>query len=357
MTATTATFCGVFAFDGRRFLRHSVRVAARAAGMGLGSLAVIGATGAAATLGAAWLFSAALSASPHARSSIGPGVFVHDNRVAARAGRVDVALRRPMLALVTPDPASEAESASPAVATAEDTPPPAIVARPAPLPPPRLALAPKPAAENPGTVPLPRPHPARQETAPQVAAVAPPVAAPPPLQKPVPPQPSVRSKALALAGGDARTAVYDISARAVYLPNGETLEAHSGFGDKMDDPRFIKVRMQGPTPPNVYDLALREKLFHGVQAIRLKPLDESRMFGRDGMLAHSYLLGPNGQSNGCVSFKDYDKFLNAFLDGQVDRLVVVAHIDDAPPALVARAPRRGTGRFAAAAMPDMGKTW
>ena len=34
------------------------------------------------------------------------------------------------------------------------------------------------------------------------------------------------------------TAVYDISARVVYLPDGERLEAHSGLGDKLDDPRY-----------------------------------------------------------------------------------------------------------------------
>ncbi len=31
-------------------------------------------------------------------------------------------------------------------------------------------------------------------------------------------------------------AVYDISARIVTLPSGETLEAHSGLGPHMDDP-------------------------------------------------------------------------------------------------------------------------
>jgi len=51
------------------------------------------------------------------------------------------------------------------------------------------------------------------------------------------------------------------------------------------------------------------------------------MYGRDGILAHSYMLGPNGQSNGCVSFKDYEKFLTAFLDGKVDKMVVVADLN------------------------------
>lgn len=121
----------------------------------------------------------------------------------------------------------------------------------------------------------------------------------------------------------ARTAVYDISAGVVHMPDGSRLEAHSGMGEKMDDPRYIKVRMRGPTPPNVYVLTEREKLFHGVRAVRLNPVHGERMFGRDGMLAHTYMIGPTGQSNGCVSFKDYNKFLTAFLDGKVDKMVVV----------------------------------
>jgi hypothetical protein len=38
------------------------------------------------------------------------------------------------------------------------------------------------------------------------------------------------------------------------------------------------------------------------------------------------MLGPNGQSNGCVSFRNYPAFLNAFLKGKVNRLVVVEHL-------------------------------
>ena len=143
-----------------------------------------------------------------------------------------------------------------------------------------------------------------------------------------------------------RTAVYDISARTVFLPSGERLEAHSGLYDKMDDPRYVNVRMRGPTPPNVYDLTLRQQLFHGVRAIRLNPVDEGKMFGRDGMLAHTYMLGPNGQSNGCVSFRDYDRFLQAFLRGEVDRLVVVPK-GGTQLALAARSHRGKIGRYAA----------
>jgi hypothetical protein len=125
---------------------------------------------------------------------------------------------------------------------------------------------------------------------------------------------------------DSHTAIYDIAARTVYLPNGHRLEAHSGLGSHLDDPRYVNAKGQGPTPPNVYNLALRERLFHGVRAIRLVPADDGRMFGRDGILAHSYMLGPSGQSNGCVSFRNYPVFLNAFLRGEVDRLVVVEHL-------------------------------
>jgi hypothetical protein len=125
---------------------------------------------------------------------------------------------------------------------------------------------------------------------------------------------------------NSRTAIYDIAARTVHLPNGARLEAHSGLGGHLDDPRYVNSKGQGPTPPNVYNLVLRERLFHGVRAIRLVPVDDGKMFGRDGMLAHSYMLGPSGQSNGCVSFRNYPAFLNAFLSGEVNRLVVVEHL-------------------------------
>jgi hypothetical protein len=126
------------------------------------------------------------------------------------------------------------------------------------------------------------------------------------------------------------TAIYDITSRTVYLPNGRRLEAHSGLGVHMDDPRYAAKTNTGPTPPNVYELKMRESLFHGVRAIRLIPKDDSKMYGRDGILAHSYMLGPNGQSNGCVSFSDYSAFLDAYLRGDITRLVVVNHLADVP---------------------------
>ena len=118
------------------------------------------------------------------------------------------------------------------------------------------------------------------------------------------------------------TAVYDISAHTVFMPDGARLEAHSGLGRLIDDPHFVHVRNSGPTPPAVYDLQLRESLFHGVQALRLNPVG-STVYGRTGLLAHTFMLGPNGDSNGCVSFRDYAAFLRAYQNGQVKRLVVV----------------------------------
>lgn len=133
---------------------------------------------------------------------------------------------------------------------------------------------------------------------------------------------------LAALGYDSLTAVYDISARTVYMPNGVKLEAHSGMGALMDDPRYVSERDVGPTPPNVYDLKPRERPFHGVKALRMIPQDENATLGRDGLLTHSYLLGPNGDSNGCVSFKNYDKFLTAFEKGEIKRLVVVVSLSE-----------------------------
>jgi hypothetical protein len=129
------------------------------------------------------------------------------------------------------------------------------------------------------------------------------------------------------SGYDKWTAVYDISARTVYLPNGTRLEAHSGYGDRLDDPRHVSERGRGATPPHLYELEPREASFHGVAALRLKPVGSGDLFGRAGLLAHSYMLGPNGDSNGCVSFKDYEAFLRAYQSGQIKRLAVVAKLN------------------------------
>jgi Protein of unknown function (DUF2778) len=126
---------------------------------------------------------------------------------------------------------------------------------------------------------------------------------------------------------DQYTAVYDIAAHTVHLPDGTKLEAHSGLREFLDDPKHVHVKMRGATPPGVYDLRLRERIFHGVQALRLTPVGDNKIFGRDGLLAHTYMLGPRGDSNGCVVFKNYNAFLQAFRSGAVKRLAVVARKD------------------------------
>jgi hypothetical protein len=137
---------------------------------------------------------------------------------------------------------------------------------------------------------------------------------------------------LAALGYDKQTAVYDISAHAVYLPNGVRLEAHSGMGDLMDDPGHVSERMVGATPPAVYDLKPRERLFHGVAALRMIPQDANAALGRSGLLTHSFMLGPTGQSNGCVSIRNYDGFLKAYNNGEFTHLVVVPNLNDATSA-------------------------
>jgi hypothetical protein len=209
---------------------------------------------------------------------------------------------------------------------------------PAAVPAPVAPLAPKQGPADTNRVPLP---PRRPSDAPQVAVVheiaratagraAPELTTaslPPPESQKHPSPQQALDNSTGLPGPDSRTAYYDIAAHTVYLPNGDRLEAHSGLGYRRDNPRYADRKNRGPTPPNVYELALRERRFHGVKAIRLNPVDEDKMFGRDGMLAHTYMLGPTGQSFGCVSFKHYPKFLHAFLKGEIARLVVVPRLE------------------------------
>ena len=149
---------------------------------------------------------------------------------------------------------------------------------------------------------------------------------------------------------DNHTAIYDIVAHVVYMPDGERLEAHSGLGRMLDDPQYASAKARGPTPPNVYDLTLRSGLFHGVQALRLNPVKDSKMYGRDGILAHTYMLGASGASFGCVSFKHYDAFLQAFRRGEVNRMVVVPHLQEPPPGV--RADAGSSERYASNSIKD-----
>ncbi|KQO80284.1 DUF2778 domain-containing protein [Rhizobium sp. Leaf262] len=205
----------------------------------------------------------------------------------------------------------------------------------------------------PETVPLPSFRPkiaaADVEPTPRPADPAPAekqLAAPVPSRAPAPPAPATNTMvAFARPDNPMRetkmdsvpwpdrgngTAIYDISAGVVHMPSGEKLEAHSGIGKMRDNPDFVHVKMRGATPPSSYRLTMRESLFHGVEAIRLTPENGVKPHGRDGLLAHTYMLARRGESNGCVVFKDYSRFLAAFKRGEVKRIVVVPKLNGRP---------------------------
>ncbi|MEI2384585.1 DUF2778 domain-containing protein [Breoghania sp. JC706] len=139
-----------------------------------------------------------------------------------------------------------------------------------------------------------------------------------------------RSNDMAMPGRGSGVAVYDIKAAVVYMPDGQKLEAHSGLGHMKDNPNYVDRRMVGPTPPNIYNLRMREARFHGVEAIRMLPTDRDAMNGRDGILAHTYMLRGTNGSNGCLVFKHYDRFLAAFKAGKVNKIIVVPDLSHLP---------------------------
>jgi hypothetical protein len=69
-------------------------------------------------------------------------------------------------------------------------------------------------------------------------------------------------------------------------------------------------RWHGATPPNVYISNCGKSFSMGF--VRLIPQNERKVFGRD--------------SNGCVSIRNYDAFLQAYLDHKIKRLAVVASL-------------------------------
>jgi hypothetical protein len=325
--------------------------------LGLGAVAAVAVVGSAATMAAAWLLSSSLSSNANLRPA---GVVALE---AAELPRPHRTLTETAGLVGVPHSIYEAPETAVAELTPAEIPARTSAATLPSSPPASLRPAPpKRIAERTVEIPLP---PSRPSTAPQtppkleIARTPMPAPAPQapsvPMQVPAAPAPApAPAPATASASAsitdflkrvtprfaynnpdvhptpDSHTAVYDIVAHTVYMPDGERLEAHSGLGDRMDDPRFISDRGKGATPPNVYDLTLRGERFHGVQAIRLNPVAESKMYGRDGILAHTYMLGASGQSFGCVSFRDYQKFLQAYLRGEVTRLVVVPRYESRP---------------------------
>jgi hypothetical protein len=385
MTDTAASFDDATFSGGREFAFGEVHALIRgvlgSAAMGFGAIAAIGATIGVTTVGGVWMVGVALSSDPHLQTRVpaGPAKLALADVAAFPKASFEAKWARTTAVMSAPVRHSAPLADSQAAGAGRAVSAPMTASHPhlkvkheveQLLAPPNVdklmpwATSPQlhsgvlPATPRPveriAPVPLPRAKPVRpkitqapaEKPAAQAALVTPPSA--PPVEKRAAPR-KTTAKATVLPGPGSRTALYDIAGHTVYMPNGDRLEAHSGLGNKIDDPRYIKAKMRGPTPPNVYDLTLRERLFHGVRAIRLTPVDENKMFGRDGMLAHTYMLGPNGQSNGCVSFKDYPRFLHAFLNGEVDRMVVVRNLDEAPPHLagLTRAHRGRGYRYAA----------
>lgn len=253
----------------------------------------------------------------------------------------------------------------------------------APQPPVQASVIPEPPAMRLASLEQPAPAPVVASLAPEpIVAIAEPVLVPIPRPRPADlarmasriPAEAVRPEALAqsapaprpvalayatpeletksdgpneffkgLLGGSARLpalrrgiAVYDIATATVHLPSGEMLEAHSGLAHRKDNPAYVREKNRGPTPPNVYDLRMREALFHGAEAIRLTPRDIRKVFNRDGLLAHPYMYvggGDRSQSNGCVVFKNYGRFLRAFKAGEIAKLVVVPNMAELPTAM------------------------
>lgn len=334
MTDTTAAPYGVIACDDRIFAlregRRLIRLLFDGTIIGIGAGAVVCVLVGSVTWAALWITSTVLATHPNLdnRALRGPAAIALADPDRAFASAADLTGSTE----IAGDPADAQtfqDKWSLGMVPASGRKVVVELFRQAPVEPERkvAALQPVAPAAPPVTAALP------VAAAPPAAAVAP--------QKRVAPR-EANNKSVPLPDPDSHTAVYDISAHTVYLPGGEKLEAHSGLGEKLDDPRYVSAKDRGPTPPNVYDLALRGELFHEVRAIRLNPVGGDNMFGRDGMLAHSYMLGPNGQSNGCVSFKDYPAFLHAYLRGEVDRLVVVPHLGNASwRTASARGPARG----------------
>jgi hypothetical protein len=205
------------------------------------------------------------------------------------------------------------------LATTNSSPLPSIFARRQPAQDALPAQKPDPSSLADALAPAPVPSPQ-----PQVQIPLPPATAPSPPARPL----EFAWPGVSPSGPfDQSTAIYVLTKHMVIMPDGARLEAHSGLGEFLDDPRHVDEKDRGATPPHLYELTLREDLFHGVQALRLNPVGDGGMFGRDGILAHPYMLGPNGDSNGCVSFKNYDAFLQAFQSGKVRRLAVVASLN------------------------------
>lgn len=136
-------------------------------------------------------------------------------------------------------------------------------------------------------------------------------------------------------GKGTKVAIYDVSNATVHMPDGTKLRAHSGIGKMRDNPDYEHIKMNGPTPAGIYRLKMRERLFHGVEAIRMTSIDGRDPKNRTGLLTHTNLLRGQKGSHGCVAFQNYEPFLNAFKRGRVTMLVVVPELPSSRTQLAA----------------------
>jgi hypothetical protein len=136
-------------------------------------------------------------------------------------------------------------------------------------------------------------------------------------------------------GRGTRVAIYDVSNATVHMPDGTKLRAHSGIGKMRDNPDYEHVKMNGPTPAGIYRLKMRERRFHGVEAIRMTSIDGRDPKNRTGLLTHTNLLRGQKGSHGCVAFQNYEPFLNAFKRGHINMMIVVPELPSSRTQLAA----------------------
>lgn len=331
--------------EGRSRASHRSALLGIGAGVGVGLLMAAGALWVAKgsfAFGVAEPPKVAVS-QPRPLALASPGMDVAEASRVAPSGALEVSIYRIFLTSEGMNGVSLASASAP-VANAQDAAASVKIARSVPLPQANplfagrapngndglKALADLDQGNGQGGAPLPQRNPLPREQRLAYAALPDPTNPLADTPAPAGPGPAANPEEVALPTPGSGYALYDIKGKKVYMPDGSKLEAHSGYGEMLDDPKQVHRRMIGPTPPNVYALTMRESLFHGVEAIRMNPVGPGKMYGRAGILAHTYMLGPRGDSNGCVSFKDYDKFLSAFKRGDIKKIVVVAQLENAP---------------------------
>jgi len=219
MTDATAAFHGSSSFDGRSppgRRRRVIRSLVRGIGIGLGTAAAAGVLVTTGTVAAGWMIDAVRITNPdlNGKTLNGPAAIALADPALVFARAADVTGSIPG--------STDQVSTDPAMADTADG----------------LAFATRWAGGMfPAAMPVDAelPEPPLPESAGKLAAPAPPSQAAPPVAaassaKPLAP-PQARNKATPLPDPDSHTAVYDIAAHTVYLPNGTKLEAHSGLGD------------------------------------------------------------------------------------------------------------------------------